>query len=49
MAHLGIPEESLGGCTVKTDMKTVLEKMELTSMSVTQADWQFNGITALNC
>lgn len=48
MAHVGIPEESLRGSTEERDMKTVAERMELTSMSVTQADWQFNGITALN-
>lgn len=48
MAHGGIPEESLSGSTEKRDMKTVVERMELTSMSVTQVDWQFNGITYLN-
>ena len=48
MVHVGIPEESLRGSSEERVMKTVTERMELTSMSVTQADWQFNGITAPN-
>lgn len=30
VAHVGIPEESLSGSTEKRDMKTVVERMELT-------------------
>lgn len=35
---LGVPEESLTGSTEKRDMKIIVEKMELTNMSVTQTD-----------
>lgn len=38
MASLGVPEESLTGSTEKRDMKIIVEKMELTNMSVTQTD-----------
>lgn len=48
MVHVGIPEESLRGSTEEKVMKTVAERMELTSMSATQAGWQFNGSTAPN-
>lgn len=48
MAPLGAAEESLSGSTEKRDRKTVIEKMELRSISVTPADWQFNEILALN-
>lgn len=47
MEPLGV-EESLTGSAEKRDIKTVVEKMELTSMSITQANWQVNGITALS-
>lgn len=48
IAPLGVAQESLTGATQKRDMKTIVEKMGLTSVSAAQADWQFNGITALN-
>lgn len=48
MAPLGVAEESLIGSTEKRNMKTVVEKMELMSVSAAQADWHFNGIIALN-
>lgn len=43
MAPLAVAEESLAGYTEKRDMKTVAEKIELSSVSVTQAARQFNG------
>lgn len=46
--HLWVLLKSLTGSAEKRDMKTVVEKMELTSVSAAQADWQFNGIIALN-
>lgn len=48
MAPLGVVEESLCGSTEKSNLKTVREKMELRSISVTSADWQLNEILALN-
>lgn len=41
---LGVPEESLTGSSEKKDIKTVLVKMKLTNMKVTQASRQFSGI-----
>lgn len=38
MTPLGVPEESSTTSTEKRAMKTIVEKMELTNMSVTQAD-----------
>ena len=46
MASLGVAEEPVSGCTEKKDLKTAVEKMELTRISATQADWQFTGISA---
>lgn len=48
MTPQGAPGESLTGSTEKRGMETAVEEVELTSMSLTQADWQFGGITVLN-